>query len=138
MIAASPGLANNIPAYAFKSVILSNEAYIPFHQTYFREMKTRLKDWLAAYYSTKPQPVFNFIHKYHINYIILQQKDFQPDRLEAMAHHSYYAFSDPFYNTLKQSQLEKYYLWQLPASCFIYQTDDFKVLDTKKCWPKVD
>ncbi len=133
MMAAPPGLANNIPLFASQSVMLNNETYIPFHQAYFREMKSRLHDWLLAYYATDRQPVARLIQKYHLSYLVLQTADFKPGMLDKVEKKSYYAFPTPFFKALKQEDSSAYYLLRLPTSCITYQTRIFRVIDTKRC-----
>ena len=133
MMAAPPGLANNIPLFASQSVMLNNETYIPFHQHYFREMKSRLHDWLLAYYATDRKPVATLIQKYHLNYIVLQTADFKPKMLDKVEKKSYYAFPTDFFTALKQNNPSAYYLLNLPAHCIIYQTKVFRVIDTQRC-----
>jgi hypothetical protein len=135
MIAAPPGLANNIPLYAEKSVFLSNEAYVPFHRNYFLTMKARLKDWLIAYYATDSRSVVALIQKYGINYIIVQPADFDASHLKRIPQKAYFAFDDSFFMTLKEADLRSYYLLKVPSTCLLYKTKDFRVIDTKKCWP---
>lgn len=136
LIAAPPGLASNIPLYAQKSVFMSNEAYIPFHQAYYAEMKCRLKDWLSAYYAVRPEPVLSLVRQYHIDYLILQPVDYEDWRLRELPRKSYYAFDDSFFTNLMQSNPKAYYLLNLPSSCFIYVITAFQVIDTKRCWPE--
>jgi hypothetical protein len=135
MIAAPLGLGSNIPLYAEKSVFLSNEAYVPFHRNYFLTMKYRLKDWLAAYYSTDSRPVVALIRKYGINYIIVQPTDFDATHLKRISQKAYFAFDDSFFMSLKQANLSSYYLLNVPSTCLLYKTEHFRVIDTTKCWP---
>jgi hypothetical protein len=136
MIAAPPGLASNIPVYANRSVLLSNEAYIPFHQSYFREMKSRLKDWMLAYYATDSRPVLSLVSKYHIDYLIIQQKDFKKSKLVKMPQRYYHAFANPFFLALMHSHSSDYYLMQVPKLCIINSSNSYRMIDTK-CLSKI-
>jgi hypothetical protein len=132
MIAASPGLASNIPLYAFRSVLVSNEAYIPYHRLYFAEMKQRLKDWLSAYYAGNPEPIRALISKYHIDYIVLQKKDFRENRLTNFAQRYYYAFDPAFFEALQPPKAKRYFIMQIPKSYLLYEDASYQIIDAKK------
>jgi hypothetical protein len=132
MIASPPAVASDIPLYAFKSVLLSNEAYIPFHQRYFNTMHARLKDWLLAYYATDSHTLAKFIEKYHIDYLVIQKGDFQKKRFKNLQKRHYFAFDASFFNTLKHMPSERYALMRLPKTCVFYENSDFRVIDTQR------
>lgn len=100
LIAASPAVASNIPLYSFRSVLISNEAYIPFHQGYFKQMKQRLYDWLRAYYTVEPAPLLSLLRTYPIQYLVIQHADFTPSHLNKLEKRSYYAFDHRFFQGL--------------------------------------
>lgn len=131
MLVAPPGLASNIPVYAARSVLLSNEAYVPFHQAYFQEMKSRLKDWLSAYYALDRAPLLLMINKYHIDYVILQTKDFQPKRFTEFEQRYYHAFDPRFFSALKHEPVSRYYLMKSPEICMTYSDASFRVFKAK-------
>lgn len=132
MVAAPPAVASDIPLYAFKSVLLSNEAYIPFHQRYFNTMHARLKDWLLAYYATEPHTLIAFIQKYRIDYLVIQKGDFQKKRFKNLQKRHYFAFDTAFFSALKHTPSQRYALMHLPESCVFYENQDFKVIDAKR------
>ncbi len=129
MIAASPGLASNIPLYAYRSVFISNEAYIPFHQGYFKVIKDRLKSFLTAYYAVDAQSLSDFVRQNHINYFVVQTIDFKEPRLSVLPKRYYYAFDTQFFESLKQSNPQKYLLLQAPKRCTPFQTRGLRVIE---------
>lgn len=131
MIAASPGLASNIPLYSYRSVFISNEAYIPFHQKYFRSVKGRLKEFLSAYYATRPQVLLDFARNRHVDYFIVQSIDFDKPRLEALPEKYYYAFDPAFFNSLRQPNRSAYVLNQTPPNCVPFNHKGLKVISVQ-------
>jgi len=71
MIAAPLKLASNIPAFAYRSVIASSETNIPFHQTYHKEVKTRVDNLAQLYATTDINYIRDFVQKYSIDYIVV-------------------------------------------------------------------
>lgn len=128
MIAASPGLASNIPLYSYRSVFISNEAYIPFHQKYFRSIKGRLKEFLSAYYATSPRVLLDFARKNQVDYFIVQSIDFDEPRLEQLPEKYYYAFDPAFFNSLRQPNRSAYALNQVPPNCVSFNRKGLKVI----------
>ena len=131
MIAAPPGLASNIPLYAYRSVFISNEAYIPFHQTYFRTIKGRFKSFLTAYYATNPKILADFTQTNHINYMVTQAIDFREPRLSELRQRYYFAFDTAFFEGLKQPNQQNYTLNQAPQHCILYNNRGIKVIDLR-------
>jgi hypothetical protein len=129
MIAASPGLASNIPLYAYRSVYISNEAYIPFHQGYYKVIKDRLKSFLQAYYAVDAQSLSDFVRQNRLDYFVVQAIDFKEPRLSELPKRYYYAFSPDFFLSLKQSNPQNYLLIQAPKRCIPFQTRGLKVIE---------
>lgn len=76
LIAAPIDLSSDIPAFAYRSVLISSEANIPFHKIYYTQIQARVHDWLEAYEAKDTQTIISFINKYGIDYIVLDSKDF--------------------------------------------------------------
>lgn len=132
LIATTPGLADNIPLYARRSVLVSQEAYIPFHQGYFREMKMRLKDFLVAYYSTTPAPLIQFIQKYKVDYMMVNLQDYSLERTQKLSKKYYHSFSEPFYHQLTQNYKTQDFLLSHPnASCRVVQAGNYILIPTQ-------
>jgi len=77
VIAAPIQIADNIPAFSYKTVLTSYESNIPFHKKYYKEIKSRIDDWNNAYYSENLNEVKSFIKKYKVDYIIIDKSDFK-------------------------------------------------------------
>jgi hypothetical protein len=131
VIAAAPSVASNIPLYSQRSVLISNEAYIAFHQGYFQTMRSRLKDWLQTHYATDWDRVLKYIDQYHADYLVLQPMDFKQNRLESLPDRYYYAFSPAFFQALRQPSPHAYALMNAPGDCLIFQNKKYMVLGTR-------
>ena len=140
LIAATPGLASDIPAYAQRSVVLSEETYIPFHQSYFQEMKRRLQDFLVAYYSVTPTPLIQWIQRYSIQYILINTEDFAPKRTQKLEKKYYHSFPKNFYTQLTQGHRPNDYLLSHPRSaCRVMESGPYILLSgqailNQNCW----
>ena len=97
LIAANPGIASTIPALARRSVLVSHEGYLPFHRTYFREMKTRLKDWLSAYYATEPAALLALLNRYPVRWMVVDVNDYEAHRRAQLPKNSYRSFPADFF-----------------------------------------
>jgi len=73
MIAAPYSISSNVPAYAYRSVIVSHEAFIPFHKNYYSEMQTRREDLQNVYKTNDIAIVKAYIKKYNIDYFIVKK-----------------------------------------------------------------
>ena len=131
MIAAPPGLASNIPLYSFRSVYISNEAYIPFHQRYFRTVKNRLKNWISAYYTDDPQVLAQFIRRNRVDYLVVQLDDFSHKRIGSLPEKYYYAFDPVFFNQLRASAANSFLRRRVPRKLAAFHTDSLRVIESQ-------
>jgi len=69
-------IANNIPVFSERAVLVNREVNIPFHRDYYRQMKSRFLDWLNAYYSDSPKVMKSYIKKYQIDYLVMSTWDY--------------------------------------------------------------
>lgn len=131
-IAAPYTIASNIPAFSRRSVLVSREAAIPFHITYYQEMKRRLQDWLSVYYSTDPAVVPTFIAKYRLTYIIINLRDFQTSTIEQLDTLYFNAFLPQFIHRLRAGFPENtYVLTHIPKQCQSFQSGPYIVIPAK-------
>jgi hypothetical protein len=130
MISGNLGVSSNIPPLARRSVFLSHEGYIPFHQGYFREMKTRLRDWLSAYYAQDAAPLRKFIKRYPTDYMVVDVNDYEKARLERLGRNHYQAFEPSFFQQLKLKSKSQYLLYRLAKQLAIYRNDTYLVVKT--------
>lgn len=131
MIAANLRLSSNIAPLAKRSIFISHEGYIPFHQGYFKTMNVRLKDWLSAYYATDPRPLKHFLDTYAIDYLIIDANDYERERLNTLAKNYYHAFDASFFRQLNHANRTQYILYRLGPQYAIYRNDMYWVLPTQ-------
>ena len=129
VIAATPALASDIPLYARRSVVLSQEGYIPFHDKYFQEMKTRLKGFLTAYYSTTSEPVLQFIRQYKVDYMVINSKDFSPKRTQFLERKYYHSFPKSFYQKLlKNARPQDFLFSRIKPGCAVVESATYRLI----------
>ena len=66
--------ANNIPTFAKRSILVSSEYALPYHQGYYNQIKQRAKDLIQAQYSPNLEEVKKIIHKYKIDFWLLDSQ----------------------------------------------------------------
>jgi hypothetical protein len=74
--------ADFIPSLAHRSVLVSEEYSIPYHQGYYRQIRKRTQDLIAAQYSQNLQEIQEFIQRYRINLWLLDRSAFETSYLE--------------------------------------------------------
>ena len=63
--------ANNLPAFAKRSILVGSEYALPYHKRYYTEINQRSQDLIKAQYSPNLTEVQNFIQKYGIDFWLL-------------------------------------------------------------------
>lgn len=74
VIVAPLAIANNIPVFAYRSVLVNSETNIPFHTKYYEEIKLRLDAVNQIYNSQNIDKISEVIRKYSVDYIVLDSK----------------------------------------------------------------
>lgn len=137
MIAASyPILANDIPVFSQRSVLVNREITVPFHCHYYKIMKQRLKDWLDAYYTSNPNVIRHFIDTYKIDAIVISSRDYEARTIHNL--HSLYfkAFSRKVVQQAVQAgTTEGYLLPKIAKSCHSFQSGPYSIIPVT-CFPK--
>ncbi len=76
VIAAPPYLADNIPVFAQRKVLINSELSIPFHDKYWEEIQKRTIDFFSAYYARDCSAVRKFSAAYNIGYFVVDKRHF--------------------------------------------------------------
>ena len=63
--------ATKIPMFAQRSVLVSSEHAIPYHQGYYRIVRERGRDMIRAHLTSDPGALGSFIEKYHVDLIVI-------------------------------------------------------------------
>ena len=109
VIAAPIKVANNIPAFSYRKVLFSYEANIPFHSIYEEEIETRIKKWKRAYYARNPSNIKKFTQRYHIDYLVVDRKDFK-------------------------TKTNSYFAQKIPNVCKAFTAGQYTVISAQKCF----
>ena len=78
LIAAPPLLADNIPTFAKRSVLINYEMSMPFYDRVWPTIKQRTFDFFNAYYADDPLSLYAFTQKYGIDDIVVDERLFSP------------------------------------------------------------
>ena len=81
LIASIVDEARNLPSFTQRSVLTAREYAIPYHLGYYAQIRQRTIDLIQAQYSPDFQQVENFIHKYGIDFWLLDNTAFTPNYL---------------------------------------------------------
>ena len=65
--------ADNLPAFAHRSVLVSREAAVPYHLGYYLPFRERVTDLIQAQYSADPLTVNRVINQYQIDFWLLDR-----------------------------------------------------------------
>ena len=80
LVASLAAEANNIPLFSQRSIIVGSEGYpVPYHKKYYKEMRQRTVDSIAAHYSPDIQDLRRFTEGYSIDFWMVEEGAFTPD-----------------------------------------------------------
>lgn len=119
-----------IPSLAKRSVLVAREYSIPYHWSYYQQIRQRARDLIKAQYSSSSTEVQNLIEKYQIDLWLIDKnafsqeylrdnlwlRQFQPETNQAIAN---------------LNQASKLIIKQQSDRCSIFQTEKLNLLDAK-------
>ena len=132
LIASLSEEANYIPTFSQRSVLFAWEYAIPYHLSYYSQIKQRATEFIWAQYHSDIQWMKNFINTYGIDFLILDREAFMPEYVlkNPWLRQWYYQMGNqieinlqngntpPIVGTIdKCSVLETEKLWVLEAKC---------------------
>jgi hypothetical protein len=79
MVASLTGETDNLPTFAKRSILVGKEYALPFHTRYYAQFRQRAIDLINAQYSPDLNQVKDFIHKYGVNFWLLDRAAFKPE-----------------------------------------------------------
>ncbi|NER33119.1 MAG: hypothetical protein F6J93_03410 [Oscillatoria sp. SIO1A7] len=80
LVASLAAEANNIPLFSQRSIIVGSEGYpVPYHKKYYKEMRQRTVDSIAAHYSSDLEDLRRFTEGYSIDFWLVEEGAFTPD-----------------------------------------------------------
>jgi hypothetical protein len=129
LIASLSEEANNLPTFAKRSILVGREYALPFHLSYYSQIRQRTLDLITAQYSPDLTAVQNFIKKYDTDFWLLEANSFKPNYLTNKSWLK--SFQPAFDQALNNLQTGKNIaLSELTTSCQILQTNSFILLKT--------
>jgi len=82
VIASHPEIADNIPIFAQRTVLINEETSTPEHLSLYPILKGRTLDFFRAYYSESEKDIKEFCKKYDISYLVVNKNHFSSDYLK--------------------------------------------------------
>ena len=71
-IASLADVANNIPAFSRRSILVGSEYLLPYHENYYTPMKQRSEGLIKAQYSQNLEEVKRFIQEYEVDFWMIE------------------------------------------------------------------
>lgn len=129
LIASLSEEADNIPTFSRRSILVGWEYAVPYHVGYDRLIRQRATDLIRAQYTSIPE-VQSFIHKYKVDFFLLDRTAFSPE----------YFNTNPWlrqWQSMAKDILATLNTGSTPAlvgtieRCSVLKTDDFIVLQAE-------
>ncbi len=126
--------ADFIPSLAGRSVLVAEEYAIPYHQGYYQAIRQRVKDLIAAQYSTNRETLVEFTNQYQPDFWLLDKSAFtknyltQNQWLQQFQPEANQAFKK--LEIKQKSYLEKI-LETVGDRCIVFNSDQHTLLDPK-------
>ncbi len=102
LVVGVPTEADSVPAFAGRRVLANREYSLPYHVGYYREVDTRLRDQIRAYYADTPGPLVEFAARYGVTVFLVNRAAFDP----ATAADAWAGSFEP-YGSMVQERVEK-------------------------------
>jgi hypothetical protein len=127
VIAALAREADNLPTFAQRSVLVSQELSIPYHWGYYRQIRQRTIELIQAQYSSTLTSAQALIQRYGVDFWLLDRSAFTPEYLDKSR------WLRQFQPTTQQAiaQLQR---GEMPAlsqrlsTCSVFESQQFVVL----------
>lgn len=96
--------ANNIPAFAQRSVLVSPELALPYHSRFYEQMKQRISDLIRLQYSPTLSELRRLIAEYGIDFLMVDRQFADPTYLIQQDWLIYSSVNDLVLKTIAQLQ----------------------------------
>jgi hypothetical protein len=132
LIASLDDEADNIPAFAQRSVLVSGEFAFAFHVNYYNEMKQRAAATLQAQYSSNPSTLKSFIQHYEVDFFLIHKDFLKPDYLLSKVWLVNSSFQEQVFDTaLQLRQGKRPALVDALKKCSVTTTETLMLLDAR-------
>ncbi len=81
LIAGQPNLMDAVPTFARRRAFATYKLAHVWSKGYWQQLKPRLEDFFMAYYASDPEVVKAFCRRYHIDFLVVDDRHFAPDFL---------------------------------------------------------
>ena len=120
--------ASNIPSFAGRSILVSEEHGLAYHTEYYRQFRQRVLDLLTAQYTTDPAIVVAFIQQYGVDFWLLDHHAFAPTYVsDSKWMRQFQPAADAATAQIAQGQVP--IVKQAVEKCSVLQSDRWTVLD---------
>jgi hypothetical protein len=130
LIASLSPEANNLPAFAKRSVLVGREFALPHHPEYYAQIVQRTASLIQAQYSPTLSPLIALLDQYPINFLLLDRNAFTPNYLQMqdwLIHSAVQKLTTEVTQRLQQG--EQPAILQLIEPCEAASTDKLILLD---------
>ncbi|MBV9388512.1 MAG: hypothetical protein JOZ78_18975 [Chroococcidiopsidaceae cyanobacterium CP_BM_ER_R8_30] len=130
LVASLTSEADNLPTFAKRSILVGKEYALPFHTRYYAQFRQRVIDLINAQYSLELKQVKDFIHKYGVNFWLLDRTAFRP---EYIANNDWIKQYQPSAAVAlaKLTQGDIPVLSKLTNRCAVWSAESLVLLETK-------
>ena len=128
LIAGPPGTVSHIPAFCRQSVLISDEAaHALYFENYYHYLNPIMVDFVQAYGATDIEIIIDFVRKYELDYILIDDGFFNLNRMWVYEPHK-----SEMKERFKDRKKEEYALMNLPDSLVEKVNWQFSLVDCKK------
>ncbi len=136
LIASLTALADELPSFAQRSILVSREHSIPYHKGYYTQIRQRTMDLIKAQYSPNLNEVQRFIQKYGVDFWLVDRAQLftpsvDPGHIKFFSHTNFWLKQFPQTAEarvqLKQGKIPA--VVSLINRCSAFQTQNLVVLE---------
>lgn len=125
LVASLSSEVDNLPTFAKRSILVGREYALPFHTKYYEQFRQRAIDLINAQYSPEIDQVKSFVHKYDVNFWLLDRTAFTPEYIADSWIKQYHPAMEA---KTKLQQGTTPALSRLMKRCAVFETESLVVL----------
>ncbi len=130
-VASLAGEADNVPIFGQRLTLVGEEYADPYDVGYYLRFRRRVVDLINAQYSPSLNVIRDFIHRYHINFWLLEKSAFEPGYISPKSWlWEYYTFAPEAISRLNSGGGTLALAAQVSA-CSVLTTDTLWLLDSQ-------
>jgi hypothetical protein len=129
LVVAHPSVASFVEVFARRSTLFSGITNAPNFVTYGRTVEQRIGEYYAAYYSPSIERVRQMVDKEHVDYLVVDARDFGNDALKRSRYVSPWTETAQLYI---QNAHGRFALAAPPPEVIVFREGSVLVIDCKK------